>query len=197
MKIEALTLENSFVRLEPYAEAHEGEVRQALDLDEASWDLMATSAFGAAFDGWWAFWMDQQRLGRAVCFAVRAKETGRVVGTTSLFEIHPAHRRVEVGATFYRPDARSGPVNPACKRLMLEHAFAAGAVRVEILTDALNLRSRAAILRLGAQAEGLLRSHKITHTGRVRDTAIFSITDGDWPDVRDRLDDRLAGFEPA
>ena len=75
---------------------------------------------------------------------------------------------------------------------MLGHAFDAGALRVEILTDALNLRSRAAISRLGAVEEGTLRSHKITHTGRLRDTVLFSILQAEWPSVRDRLDTRMA-----
>jgi RimJ/RimL family protein N-acetyltransferase len=102
------------------------------------------------------------------------------------------HCRLELGATFYRPEVRGGRVNPACKRLLLGHAFEAAALRVEILTDALNLRSRAAIAKLGAVEEGILRAHKITHTGRLRDTALFSIIHMDWPSVRDRLDARLA-----
>ena len=117
-----------------------------------------------------------------------------LVGTTSLYEIKPEHRRCEIGATFYRPEARGGPVNPACKRLLLSHAFNAGAVRVEILTDAINPVSQAAIRKLGAREEGVLRKHKITWTGRLRDTALFAIIDDDWPEVRDRLHARLAAF---
>jgi RimJ/RimL family protein N-acetyltransferase len=117
-----------------------------------------------------------------------------VVGTTSLYEIHPAYRRCEIGSTFYRPEARGGPVNPACKRLLLGHAFDAGAVRVEIITDAVNAQSQAAIRKLGAKAEGVLRKHKTTWTGRARDTAMFAVIDDDWPEVRDGLDRRLAAF---
>jgi len=104
----------------------------------------------------------------------------------------PAHRRVELGSTFFHPDARGTEVNPASKRLLLEHAFASGIVRVEIITDAVNARSQAAIARLGAVREGVLRRHKVTWTGRVRDTVMYAITDADWPGVRDRLDARLA-----
>lgn len=75
---------------------------------------------------------------------------------------------------------------------MLEHAFASGAVRVEIITDAVNARSQAAIAKLGAVREGVLRRHKTTHTGRIRDTVMFAITDVDWPRVRQSLDQRLA-----
>jgi RimJ/RimL family protein N-acetyltransferase len=115
-----------------------------------------------------------------------------VVGTTSLYEIKPEHRRCEVGSTFYRPDARGGAVNPACKRLLLDYAFSNGAVRVEIITDAQNAASAAAIRKLGARDEGVLRKHKITWTGRVRDTAQFAVLDEGWPEVRRRLDERLA-----
>ena len=192
MKIEPRPLENDVVRLEPYADALRDELREALDIDPDSWNLLVGSAFGPAFDVWWASWSSQQAAGLATCFAVRDQTTGGLVGTTALFEFQPKHRRLELGATFYRPEARGGQVNPACKRLLLGHAFEAGALRVEILTDALNLRSRAAITRLGAVEEGLLRSHKITHTGRLRDTALFSIFHTDWPSVRERLDARLA-----
>ncbi|MBB5745380.1 GNAT family N-acetyltransferase [Brevundimonas variabilis] len=192
MKIEPTPLENDVVRLEPYADAIRNELREALNVDPDSWNLLAGSAFGPAFDVWWTNWTGQQAAGQAVCYAVRDQATGRLVGTTALFEVQPKHRRLELGATFYRPEARGHRVNPACKRLLLGHAFAAGAVRVEILTDALNLRSRAAIARLGAVEEGILRAHKITHTGRVRDTVMFSILHTDWPNVREQLDSRLA-----
>ncbi|MDQ3125474.1 MAG: GNAT family N-acetyltransferase, partial [Pseudomonadota bacterium] len=95
---------------------------------------------------------------------------------------------------FYRPEARGGPVNPACKRLLLGHAFDGGAVRVEIVTDAINPGSQAAIRKLGARDEGVLRKHKITFKGRIRDTAQFAVLDDDWPEVRARLDARLAAF---
>ena len=192
MRIEPSPLENDVVRLEPYAEALRDELREAVDVDPDSWNLLVGSAFGPAFDVWWSNWTGQQAAGEATCFAVRDRTTGRLLGTTALFEFQAKHRRLELGATFYRPEARGGRVNPACKRLLLGHAFDAGALRVEILTDALNLRSRAAITKLGAVEEGILRSHKITHTGRLRDTALFSIIHTDWPGVRERLDARLA-----
>ncbi|WP_318781074.1 GNAT family N-acetyltransferase [Brevundimonas goettingensis] len=77
----------------------------------------------------------------------------------------------------------------------MAHAFAAGAVRVEIITDGVNAASQAAIRKLGARDEGILRKHKITFTGRIRDTAQFAILDEDWPSVRDGLDARLATFD--
>ena len=119
---------------------------------------------------------------------------GRIVGTSSLHDLVPEHRRVELGSTVFHPDARGGVANPASKRLLLQHAFESGIIRVEIITDGVNARSQAAIAKLGAVREATLRRHKITWTGRVRDTVMFSITDEDWPEVRASLDRRLASF---
>ena len=194
MRLDTVPLENRFVRLEPLTAALEGEVRAALDCDAASWDIMVAAAYGPYFEGWWGSALKAMAQGTRIAWAVRRLEDGAVVGTTSLYEISPNHRRCELGSTFYRPEARGGPVNPSCKRLLLGHAFDGGAVRVEILTDAINPGSQAAIRKLGARDEGVLRKHKITFKGRIRDTAQFAILDDDWPEVRARLDARLAAF---
>ncbi|MEY3841668.1 MAG: hypothetical protein RLZZ542_778 [Pseudomonadota bacterium] len=194
MRLDAVPLENRFVRLEPLAPMLEDEVRAALDCDPASWDIMVAAAYGPYFDAWWQAALRAMAQGTRIAWAVRRLDDGAVVGTTSLYEIRPDYRRCEVGSTFYRPEARGGPVNPSCKRLLLGHAFDGGAVRVEILTDAINPGSQAAIRKLGARDEGVLRKHKITFKGRIRDTAQFAILDDDWPGVRDRLDARLAAF---
>ena len=194
MKLSPVVLEDRFVRLEPFTAGLEGEVRAALDCDPEAWNGMVSAAHGEHFDGWWAAALKAMEAGSRIAFAVRRLSDGAVVGTTSLYEIKPEHRRCEVGSTFYRPDARGGAVNPACKRLLLDYAFSNGAVRVEIITDAQNAASAAAIRKLGARDEGVLRKHKITWTGRVRDTAQFAVLDEDWPEVRHRLDERLAKF---
>jgi RimJ/RimL family protein N-acetyltransferase len=194
MRLDAVPLENRFVRLEPLAPTLEDEVRAALDCDPASWDIMVAAAYGPYFDDWWHAALRAMAQGTRIAWAVRRLDDDAVVGTTSLYEIRPDYRRCEVGSTFYRPEARGGPVNPSCKRLLLGHAFDGGAVRVEILTDAINPGSQAAIRKLGARDEGVLRKHKITFKGRIRDTAQFAILDDDWPGVRARLDARLAAF---
>lgn len=194
MKLEPAVLTGRFVRLEPFTAALEPEVRAALDVDEEAWSIMSTSALGPHFDRWWAKAMADAAAGGRVPFAVRSLASGQVVGTSSLAEFRPLHRSVEIGATFIRPEARSGPANPESKRLLFAHAFAAGAVRVEIVVDTRNARSQAAVLKLGARQEGVLRKHKITWTGFVRDTAIFSVVDDEWPEVRAGLDARLDGF---
>jgi len=194
VNLSPVVLENRFVRLEPFTAGLEGEVRAALDCDPEAWNGMVSAAYGEHFDRWWAAALKAMATGARIAFAVRRISDGAVVGTTSLYEIKPEHRRCEVGSTFYRPEVRGGPVNPACKRLLLGHAFEAGAVRVEVLTDALNAASAAAIRKLGARDEGVLRKHKITWTGRVRDTVQFAVLDHDWPEVRRGLDERLAAF---
>lgn len=192
LRIEPLA--NRFVRLEPFEPGLEAEVRAALDCDPEAWDIMVGAAYGPHFDGWWRSALAAMGEGSRIPYAVRRLSDGAVVGSTSLYEIKPAYRRCEIGSTFYRPEARGGPVNPASKRLLLGHAFEAGAVRVEIITDAINPGSQAAIRKLGARDEGVLRKHKITWKGRIRDTAQFAILDEDWPGVRARLDERLAVF---
>lgn len=194
MKLDAIVLEDRFARLEPFTEALKDEVRAALDCDPDSWNGMVTAAWGPHFDGWWDAALKAMEGGSRIAWAVRRPGDGAVVGTTSLYEIRPEYRRCEIGSTFYKPDARGGPINPACKRLLLSHAFDAGAVRVEIITDTRNPASQAAIRKLGARDEGVLRKHKITWTGHIRDTAQFAILDDDWPEVRRRLDERLAAF---
>jgi RimJ/RimL family protein N-acetyltransferase len=194
MRIAAVLLEDWFVRLEPFEDGLKAEVRAALDCDAASWDIMVAPAYGSHFEAWWTAARAAATAGTRIAYAVRRRSDGAVVGTTSLYEINPAHRRCEIGSTFYQPQARGGAINPACKRLLLSHAFDAGAVRVEIITDAVNAQSQAAIAKLGAKAEGVLRKHKTTWTGRPRDTAMFAVIDDDWPAVRDGLDRRLAAF---
>ncbi len=194
MNLSPIVLEDAFVRLEPFSEALKEEVRAALDCDADAWNGMVAAAYGVHFDGWWDAALRAMTTGSRIAYAVRRRSDGAVVGTTSLYEIRLEHRRCEIGSTFYRPEARGGSINPACKRLLLDYAFSNGAIRVEIITDALNAASQAAIRKLGATFEGVLRKHKITWTGPARDTAQFAILDEDWPEVRRRLDERLGSL---
>ncbi|OZA72229.1 MAG: hypothetical protein B7X77_12135 [Caulobacter sp. 39-67-4] len=142
----------------------------------------------------WSPYAGRTFKGKPVRTILRGKTIyadGKVVGTSSYLNIRKLHKGLEVGSTFLHPDARSGPVNPESKRLLLANAFNAGAIRVEFLVDVRNGRSQAAVEKLGAHKDGVLRNHKITWTGHVRDTAVFSITDADWPGVKQRLDFRL------
>jgi RimJ/RimL family protein N-acetyltransferase len=107
--------------------------------------------------------------------------------------IDRTNRRVEIGSTWIAPPWQRTAVNTEAKYLMLRHAFEVwGCTRVELKTDALNQKSRNAILRIGAKEEGTLRRHLVTWTGRVRDTVYFSILDSEWPEVKGRLDGYLS-----
>ena len=189
--LRAEPLVGAVVRLEPYAPELKDEVRAALDVDGPAWDLFAQSGQGPHFEGWWSGFCADMAAGTWIAYAIRRLGDDRVVGTSSFLNLRPERGVVEIGATFLHPDVRSGAVNPEAKRLMLAHAFAAGARRVELLTDARNARSRAAIAKLGAVEEGILRRDRVTWTGHVRDSVIFSVTDLDWPAVREGLDARL------
>ena len=191
LQLKPQVLQGRFVRLEPYGETLKDDLRAALDCDPDSWNVFTASGRGAQFDDWWSRAMAETAAETRVAYAVRWLHDGAVVGTTSYLNIRPEHRGVEVGSTFYRPHLRGGPINPECKLLMFGHAFEAGALRVELVTDARNHRSQAAIAKLGAVREGTLRKHKITWTGHVRDTVVFSITEEEWPAVRAGLEARL------
>lgn len=191
MNLQFIPLEGRRVRLEPLTSALKDELRAALDCDAESWEIMSVNGCGEGFEDWWGALEAETARGVRQGYAIRRLSDDKVVGTTSFLNIRPLHRGLEVGATFLTPEVRSGPVNPESKKLLLGHAFDAGAVRVEFMIDVRNSRSQAAVEKLGAEKEGVLRRHKITWTGHVRDTAVFSITDQDWPAVEQRLDYRL------
>lgn len=118
---------------------------------------------------------------------------GRVAGMTTCMNTDAVHRRVEIGSTWTRASAQRTALNTQCKRLLLGHAFEAlGCIAVEFRTHRLNAQSRRAIERLGAQLDGILRSHMRSPDGSLRDTAVYSITTAEWPAVRSHLDWQLA-----
>jgi RimJ/RimL family protein N-acetyltransferase len=187
-------LENRFLRLEPMSEAHREDFRAACNTDETTWAaLYPYSWAGEHFDPSWANLRRDIETGRFLAYAVMVED--RCAGISGYLTPDATNAWVEIGGTWYRPDLRGGPVNPAAKRLLLAHAFAAGARRVQFKVDAINARSRAAVLKLGAVQEGILRQDRVTWTGRVRDTVHFSILKDEWPPIRERLDARLALFE--
>ncbi|HET7463853.1 MAG TPA: GNAT family protein [Longimicrobium sp.] len=137
--------------------------------------------------------LDKQAAGVAIPFMTTEAATGRAIGSTRYHNIDPHNRRVEIGYTWIGGPWRRTPVNTEAKYLMLRYAFGTlGCVRVELRTDALNTRSRNAILRIGATEEGILRKHMRTDSGRFRDTVYFSILDDEWPGVKERLEAKLA-----
>lgn len=193
-----VTLEGRIVRLEPLRAAHAAALA-AVALDPDLWRWTASHVETAAdLDRYVAAALGQAARGEAVPFAVVARATGAVVGSTRFAALAPEHGRAEIGWTFYGRAWQGTGVNAEAKRLLLAHAFETGGLRrVEFKTDALNAASRAALTKLGAREEGTLRAHLVTETGRVRDTVYFSILAGEWPAVRDRLDARIAAAVSA
>jgi RimJ/RimL family protein N-acetyltransferase len=196
MKLEPAVLENRFVRLEPLADHHREPLRAACDADPELWSALYYRPYGGEhFDAGWDDLVAGQSASTRIPFAVMAGDA--LVGMSSYIDIQRGNRALEIGTTYYQPSARGGPVNPAAKRLLLEHAFACGANRVAFKVDDRNARSQAAMLKLGATREGVLRHDMITWTGHVRSSVVFSILAEDWPVIRARLVERLAGFMPT
>jgi RimJ/RimL family protein N-acetyltransferase len=127
-------------------------------------------------------------------YTMRIRETDEVVGCSSFMDIRPAHRALEIGATWIAQPWQGTFVNPEAKLLMMRHAFETlGCVRVQLKCDARNERSARAIAKLGAVFEGRLRNYGILSDGYIRDTLMFSVTDEEWPQVRAGLESRLVG----
>jgi RimJ/RimL family protein N-acetyltransferase len=140
----------------------------------------------------------EQAAGVSLPFATIDLASGRVIGSTRYGNIDRANRRVEIGWTWVAPPWQRTPVNTEAKYLMLGHAFETlGCMRVELKTDSLNERSRAAILRIGAQQEGIFRNHMVTESGRIRHSVYFSLIDSEWPAVKARLEEKLRTGAPA
>ena len=133
-----------------------------------------------------------QESGSMLPWAVQTPD-GKAVGMTTYMNIDPVHKRVEIGSTWYRKAVQRTSLNTECKRMLLEHAFEKlDCIAVEFRTHFMNRQSRAAIERLGAKLDGVLRSHQRTPNGALRDTAVYSILPHEWPAVRAGLDFKLA-----
>jgi RimJ/RimL family protein N-acetyltransferase len=170
-------------------------------------DLWAAAAPDLSIFDWYAFPMDtrekldafveaalkEQTAGVSLPFATVERASGKVVGTTRFGNIDRANRRAEIGWTWLGKSWQRSALNTEAKYLMLRHAFETWrCIRVELKTDALNTQSRAAILRLGAKEEGILRRHMTTAMTRFRDTVYYSVLDDEWPAVKAGLEAKLA-----
>lgn len=133
-----------------------------------------------------------KQAGSEYPFIVLDKSTGNIIGSTRFLEISPVHKALEIGWTWYTPNAQGTSINPECKLLLLEYAFETlGCIRVQLKTDLRNERSQRAIEKLGAKREGVLRKHRILWDGYIRDSVYYSILDSEWPDIKKRLLKRL------
>jgi N-acetyltransferase len=192
-----VTLEGTVVRLEPIRREHSKlfwDVAQDELEDIFRWIPYAMKTpddFRRLIDK--AF--EEQERGESVVFATVERSSGRTIGSTRFMNIDRRNRRVEIGSTWIAPLWQRTAVNTEAKYLMLKHAFEVwGCIRVELKTDALNQKSRNAILRIGAKEEGTLRRHLVTWSGRVRDTVYFSILDSEWVGVKAAMAAKLARY---
>jgi N-acetyltransferase len=192
MRIEPVVLEGREVRLEPLSPGHFESLTE-VGLDPELWRWIPTPV--GSPDEMRAYIesaLRDQAAGTALPFATVHRASGRAVGSTRFANIERTHRRVEIGWTWIARPWQRTAVNTEAKYLMLHHAFETwGCVRVELKTDSLNKRSRAAILRLGAREEGTLRNHMITASGRLRHSVYFSILDSEWPEIKRALEQKL------
>ncbi|MGA7220616.1 MAG: GNAT family protein [Candidatus Sulfotelmatobacter sp.] len=190
----SFALEGAVVRLEPLRAEHEEKFWEAAEdaLDDIfqwiPYRMKTREDFRRLVEKAFA----EQARGESIVFATTERSSGRVIGSTRFMNIDRINRRVEIGSTWIAPAWQRTAANTEAKYLMLRQAFEVWkCIRVELKTDALNQRSRNAILRIGAKEEGTLRRHLITWTGRVRDSVYFSILDREWPEVESALQEKL------
>lgn len=189
---DAPVLENEFVRLEPLSLSHHDDLVAAVRVGELwrTWYTSIPSPEGMAD-------VITQRLalhgkGAMVPWAVIDPRSGSAVGMTTYLNVDPVNRRLEVGSTWLGKAAHGTRINPAAKVLLLGRAFEdLGCGAVELRTHWHNRQSRAAIEKLGAKQDGVLRNHMVLSNGTVRDTVVYSIIDGEWPAVKVALQQRL------
>ena len=187
-----LTLLGGVVELEPLEARFAPELLDAA-ADGRLWELKVTVVPGpSSIESYVASALEARSSGRAWPFVIRRRSDGKIVGSTRYWKIDRQHRKLEIGHTWIAASVQRSAVNTECKYLLLRHAFEVlGCVRVQFTTDELNERSRAAIARLGAQQEGILRNERIMPDGRRRNSVRFSIIDSEWPDVKARLERKL------
>lgn len=188
------TLVGEHVRLEPLTLAHLSDLFTALRVEPEIWRWWKIPP-PETIDGmeaWLRATLDEQAKGHVVAFAQIDLASGKAAGSTTYMDIRRADRGLEIGSTWLgRPWQRTG-INTESKYLLLGHAFEVlGAARVQLKTDGRNLQSQAAIERLGALQEGVLRKHMIVRDGYLRDTVMFSIIAEEWPQVKRRLEAKL------
>jgi RimJ/RimL family protein N-acetyltransferase len=187
--VDPVTLEFNGVRLEPLALHHLDGLRAAA-ADGELWNLRITSVPEPQDTE--AYIRTALEMGNRVAFAVVDASSDTVIGTTSYHDIMPAIDRVEIGYTWYAKSRQRSHVNTSCKLSLLSHAFdTLGCAVVGLRTDNFNYASQAAIERLGAKKDGVLRHHAPRRDGTVRDTVMYSIVRGEWHEIKSHLHDRL------
>ncbi|MDO8179102.1 MAG: GNAT family protein [Undibacterium sp.] len=188
MQCSPFTLQGKYVQLEPLIQNNLSDI-QAAAADGELWELFFTSV--PAFEQtqqWLDLALELQNQQKAIPFAVRNNTNGKIVGSTRYCNIDHNNKRLEIGYTWYAQSVQRSAINTECKLLLLTHAFEVFTCNaVEFRTDWFNHKSQAAIERLGAKRDGVLRNHMILPDGRVRDTVVYSILQNEWPGVKKNL----------
>ena len=186
--VEPVTLSARGVQLVPLALAHAAGLRAAA-ADGALWNIRVTSVpEPEATRAYIENALAMREAGNRFAFAVLETETGKVLGCTSYHDIVPALKRLEIGWTWYGKSSQRTHVNTTCKLLMLSHAFETlGCQVVGWRTDNFNVASQAALERLGARKDGVIRGHALRRDGTTRDTVMYSLRSGEWPEVKAQL----------
>lgn len=188
MELKAVDQVVASISLAPLSPSHRAGLSEAAREGDL-WRWWPRGDMSADFDTHFDWQQGEVDAGRWIIHTVF--DNDRIVGQTCYLAIRPEHRGVEIGGTWYRQSAQGSRVNPACKYMLLDNAFACEAERVELKTDANNARSRAAIEKMGATFEGVFRRHMLYPDGRWRDTAWYSVIREDWPRVAGELQRRL------
>jgi RimJ/RimL family protein N-acetyltransferase len=196
VKLEYIPLTGRFLRLQPFAPDLKEEVRSAVDCDPDTWAIMPVNPMGDGFDVYWSAACGASPDQR-MAYAILRCSDDCVIGMSTYYTELVGQGGVSIGTSFLHPSVRGGPANPEAKLLMLDHAFGCGAVRVQFKVDTRNAPSQAAVARLGAVREGVLRRDRLTWTGYIRDTVVFSILDHEWPQLKARLQALVAGLIAA
>ncbi len=191
--LEPITLCGAHVLLVPLTPSHHDDLVEAVK-DGQLWKLWYTTIPDpAGIRAEIARRLDLQSKGSMLPFAVLDPATNKAVGVTTYMNVDAANRRVEIGSTWYRQSVQRTGLNTECKFLLLTHAFETlHCIAVEFRTHVLNQQSRAAIERLGAKLDGILRSHQITPNNILRDTCVYSVTAAEWPTVKTHLTFQLS-----
>jgi RimJ/RimL family protein N-acetyltransferase len=193
LNLTQLQLSGRHVCLETLNESHRDELYAAAQ-DERIWTYNSSKAFGDRFDDWFNKALENLVHAKQHPFVVRRLTDNQILGSTRFYDINHAHRRLTIGYTWYVVHVWGTVVNPESKLLILSHAFDMMNInRVELIADSRNSRSRAAIKKLGAIEEGILRQHMIVEDEFVRDSVVHSIIKADWPDIKKRLESRIEG----
>ncbi len=186
--VEPITLCRNKLRLEPLSLAHEAGLRLAA-ADGALWNIRVTSV---PEPGQTRTYIEDaltmREAGNRFAFAVLEDSTNHVLGTSSFHDILPAVKRLEIGYTWYGKSSQRSHVNTTCKLMMMTHAFETlGCHVVGWRTDNFNFASQAAIERLGARKDGIIRGHALRRDGTIRDSVMYSLRSGEWPEVKAQL----------